>query len=481
MLARLANRLSMRNVLLSGFGLVLCLGLMCGVHVARRMVAVQRDAERINRQYAAVHERLTTLRTQVLLGAVYVRDALLDQTPGSTAEYRQRLAAALADASSALQAYEPVLDSESSPGQIQLLERQVADFGQTVIEALARDSRLQPWESRLLLRDRIIPKRESVIRVFEDVDLWTRNSAARRQAANAQVYRTIQRQIWVQLAVSLGASVAIGFVAVRRVEVLEGRLCEQRRRDAENAHDLQRLSAQLVMAQEDERRTIARELHGELGTVLAALEVELAAAQRSVDGIGGSPRLLADARSITERAQDTVGDLSHLLHPVVLDDLGLAAAVEAHIQEFRRRHAIPTVFVHERMSGRLPQAIEVAAYRLIQEALANVAKHARASSCRVHLQRLANSILVTVEDDGVGFEQAGRGSTGACDGLGLVGMRERVSQLHGSIRIDSSRGRGTRISIVLPAAWSDGAPPGGEPLVQEPSPSVAHYGVDSSA
>ncbi|MFN7918049.1 MAG: sensor histidine kinase [Vicinamibacterales bacterium] len=467
MLAALADRLSMRIILLAGFGLVLGLGLMFGVYFARRMADVQREAEDINRRYAVSQELLTTLRTQVLLGAIYVRDALLDQTPGSTAEYRRRLEATLEAATAALQKYEPVIDSESERAPIRQLKTQFADFQQTVLDALASDSTQQPREARLLLRNRIIPKRESVIRVFEDVELLNRNAVAHRQSAIAGVYRTTERRIWVQLAVSLCASFVIGFVAIRRVETLEARLLEQQRRDAENAHDLQRLSAQLVTAQEDERRTIARELHDEVGQVLTAIKVELAVAQRTVDGIGGSSLLLADARSITERALHTVRDLSHLLHPAMLDDLGLAAAVEAHVREFRRRHDLPTEFVQERMEERLPQAIEVAAYRLVQEALTNVAKHARATVCRVHLQRLTNTVLVTIEDNGVGFDHAATSVNGEPAGLGLLGMRERVAQLYGSIRVETAPGRGTRIAIVLPTTGSAGGAVSGPRVMEE--------------
>lgn len=451
---RLIDRLTMRHVLLAGFGLVLALGALQGVYFARRMAAVQVETEGINRRYAHAQELLTTLRTQVLLGSIYVRDALLDQAPESHAAYRRLLEITLRSADEALHRYEPVTDSDAGRETVRQLTLQVADFRQSVLDALPSDAGHQPREARLLLRTRIIPKRQSVIRVFEDVEVLNRGALTQRQAELADVYRTTQRRVWWQSAFLLGVFCVIGVAATRRVEFLETRLYEQQRRDAESARDLQRLSSQLVTAQEDERRTIARELHDEVGQVLTAIKVELAVAQRAVDHVGGSPTLLGDARSITDNALHTVRNLSQLLHPAMLDDLGLVASVDALVREFRRRHDIRAEFLQAGMTRRAPQAIEVAAYRLVQEALTNVARHAQASTCRVELQGLAHTLFVTIEDDGVAFDESSlAGSADPARGLGLLGMRERVAQLRGSIRVDSWPGRGTRVAIVLPSDW----------------------------
>ena len=172
------------------------------------------------------------------------------------------------------------------------------------------------------------------------------------------------------------------------------------------------MSAQLITAQEEERRSIARELHDEVGQVLTAIKVELAVAERAIDAGGGDVRLLHDARSITEGALTTVRDLSHLLHPALLDDLGLPAAVEWYFEGFGKRHDIRAEVLHDDMDERLAPEIEASAYRIVQEALTNVAKHARATACRVYLQRLPHTVLITVEDNGVGLRSGGGGASG---------------------------------------------------------------------
>ncbi len=221
--------------------------------------------------------------------------------------------------------------------------------------------------------------------------------------------------------------------------------------DAQNARELQELSAKLITAQEEERRSIARELHDEVGQVLTAIKVELAVVQRTIEASGGSARLLEDARSITDGALTTVRDLSHLLHPALLDDLGLPAAVEWYLRGFGKRHDLRVEILHDRMDERLTPEIEVSAYRIVQEALTNVAKHARATACRVYLQRLPNTILITVEDDGVGFDAAEAERAGRHRGLGLIGIRERASYLRGTVRLESAPGKGTRLTVEVPA------------------------------
>ncbi len=185
--------------------------------------------------------------------------------------------------------------------------------------------------------------------------------------------------------------------------------------------------------------------------MLTAIKVDLAVAQRKIGASGGAAHLLDDARSITEGALTTVRDLSHLLHPALLDDLGLPAAVEWYLRGFGRRHDIRAELLHDRMDERLTPEIEASAYRIVQEALTNVAKHARATSCRVYLQRLPNTILITIEDNGAGFDPAEVDRAGGPTGLGLIGIRERASQLRGTVRLESAPGKGTRLTVELPA------------------------------
>jgi signal transduction histidine kinase len=443
--------LTIKAAMFLGFGLTFGLWIIAGYQFTRRIADVEREATAINRRYIRAQELLSTVRAQILIGSVYVRDAFLEPSPASADAYRRQLLETYRTIDEALQQYVPVLDSPAERERVARLRREIDDFRATMLEVLNTDDSRRPSDARLLLRRRIVPKRELVIRVSEEVQALNRETFVQQQAGFAEVYRVTQRRIWRQLGLALAGSLGIALLASLYSGRLENQLRHQRQRDAQNTRDLQRLSAKLITAQEEERRSIARELHDEVGQVLTAIKVELALAQNAVEAAGGPPRILEDARSIADGALQTVRDLSHLLHPAMLDDLGLPAAIDWHLQGFGKRHDIRVQLLHERMDERLMPQTEATAFRIVQEALTNVAKHAHAASCRVYLQRLPNTVLITIEDDGVGFDATEASESGPRRGLGLLGIRERVAQLRGTLRLESSPAKGTRLTVELPA------------------------------
>jgi signal transduction histidine kinase len=200
---------------------------------------------------------------------------------------------------------------------------------------------------------------------------------------------------------------------------------------------------------EDEAKRIAHALHDEAAQLLASVYLELAEIQR-----------LAPPQAIrvhTERISsqlDVVSDqlrrLSHELRPPILDQLGLMPALEFLADGFRKRAGLKVEidnFIADR--GRLPQLIETALYRTVQEALNNVMKHAHAQSVRVRIWIEQQLVCCTVKDDGAGFNASGGGDTGP-GGLGLVGIRERIGSLHGAFEINSRPGSGTELRVSIP-------------------------------
>jgi len=447
--------LTIRTALFLGFGVTLAVWIFAGVYFAHRIAEVGRSSGAINARYTRAQELLSTVRAQVLLGSVYVRDALLDPNPGTASEYRRQIQDAYRAADDALQEYQPVMDSPEERQQVIQLRQELDDFHATLADVLATDSREWVRTARDTLRLRIVPKREVVVRLSEGVQTLNRNAFVQQQVGVAAVYAETERHVWEILGLTLGICLGIALLATLYAGHLERRINRQRERDLQNARDLQRLSAKIVSVQEDERRQIARELHDEVGQVLTAIKVELAVAQHRIAADGGPAQLLDEARAIADRALHTVRDLSHLLHPSMLDDLGLPAAIEASLREFGKRHGVQVELQQHGMDERLTPETEAAAYRIVQEALTNVATHADAGVCRIQLQRLPTTLLVTVDDDGKGFDPAGADRTGARPGLGLLGMRERVTQLLGTLRLESAPGKGTRLTVVLPANLPD--------------------------
>jgi signal transduction histidine kinase len=226
-------------------------------------------------------------------------------------------------------------------------------------------------------------------------------------------------------------------------------------RGARTSKELHDATITLMSAQEDERRTLARELHDEVGQVLTAIKVELSLAQRNLEQRGLSAQPLAEAQAIADGALRTVRDLTQLLHPAALDDLGLPAAIDASLRGLARRHDINVDLSQSGLTERLPRETEVAAYRIVQEALTNVARHSRATHCHVRLLRLPATLKVEVEDDGAGFDVAAAVGDHR-RGLGLISIRERTAHVGGTLSVRSTPGRGTRLSVELPAGIPGG-------------------------
>jgi signal transduction histidine kinase len=442
----------MRAAVFLAFGLIGGIWLAVGYYTSSRMAELERRSNDIDRRYMQAQDLLSTTRSQLLMGSVYVRDALLDPNPTAAQEYERQLRESYHTADEALRRYVPELDVPEEQGRVARLRVELDDFRRMLLEVLSTVSRRSPTQARELLRKQIMPKREGVMRISEEVQSLNRATFVQQQAEIGALYRVVQRRVWQSFGLALSTSLGIVLLATGYATRLERRLERQRDREAETAHDLQRLSSQLLTAQEEERRSIARELHDEVGQVLTAIRVELANAQRQIEAGGGNAAPLTALRSITDGALSTVRDLSHLLHPAMLDDLGLPSAIEWYAKGFERRHGVRVELEQQGMDERLTADTEAAVYRVLQEALTNIARHAQARLCRITLHRSGDTLTVAIQDDGIGFDTAAARSNGARRGLGLIGIRERVAHLGGRFRLESTPGAGTRLSLEVPAS-----------------------------
>ncbi len=224
-------------------------------------------------------------------------------------------------------------------------------------------------------------------------------------------------------------------------DVTEEKLAADRLRD---------LSRRLLRAEEESRRHLARELHDEIGQALMAIKLNVRAALRDPAG-PGSARGLAEVLALVDRTIAQVRDISLDLRPSMLDDLGLVDALRSHVRGFAQRSGLDARFSAEGGIGRHEPDVETACYRIVQEALTNVARHASARSVRVELSRAGERLLLVVADDGDGFDvpSATARATGG-ESLGLLGMGERAMLVGGTLAIVSTAGRGTELVAEFP-------------------------------
>jgi signal transduction histidine kinase len=203
----------------------------------------------------------------------------------------------------------------------------------------------------------------------------------------------------------------------------------------------------VVTAQELERRRLARELHDETGQALTSILLGL----RTIEEAGGETAMRAAVAEVRELVRATLQDVRQLaveLRPKALDDFGLVAAVERLAESFGEQTGITVIFESTLPAGRLPPEVETALYRIVQESLTNIVKHARADKVSIVVGRKQNLVTLVVEDDGVGFEPA----RARDEGLGLIGMRERVALLGGRLAVESRPGAGTTFVAEVPAS-----------------------------
>src|SRR5215469_11795007 len=235
-------------------------------------------------------------------------------------------------------------------------------------------------------------------------------------------------------------------LTTRRVLVLERKHEFQRKQIEQNQNNLRRLSNRLVQAQEGERRKLSRELHDEVGQTMTALGMELGNLENIRESDAETFRQqLEELKRLNADAMRVIRDLAMGLRPSMLDDIGLEAALQWQGREFSRHTGVTARIEVEGNLDDLSDAQRTCMYRVVQEALTNCARHAKANDVVVYVRATDSGVLVRITDDGVGFDV--RSSRG---GLGLLGMQERVKALCGNLKMSSQKMKGTTIQIWLP-------------------------------
>jgi signal transduction histidine kinase len=229
-------------------------------------------------------------------------------------------------------------------------------------------------------------------------------------------------------------------MAIERAQMTE----ELRAREARIAE----LSAHLLAAQEDERKRISRELHDETGQSLMVIRLYLGMLEAQLTGRTAKAKI-RETVSVVDRTIEGIRRIIARLSPLMLQELGLVAAIRKEAKDLSKNTGVKVRVAINEDVGRLAPDIEAAIYRIVQESLHNVAKHAQAKTVSVQMSRNENSVYLTVEDDGVGMPA--KVNSPRRNSFGLAGIKERIASLDGEVHVHSEKGKGTRLEIMVPA------------------------------
>jgi signal transduction histidine kinase len=303
------------------------------------------------------------------------------------------------------------------------------------------------------LEREVVPRRGELYNALRALTLADQRALQDSEGEFAGTRRRAAGRLLLMLGVGLLLSFLVARLSLRHAENLEREADRHFAAVEQTRAELQQLSARLLEIEEEGRRKLSRELHDEIGQTLALLQIEISRAQVAR---AGSPTVLREhldrARELAERTVQTVRNISGLLRPALLDDLGLVPALQFQLEDFLRRSGIVCEFVEQGVADHLPDPVKTCVYRVVQEALHNCEKHSGARKVRVSVRQFPEALVAEIEDDGVGFQMGGRRASERNMGLGLLGMRERAGNVGGSLVIDSAPRHGTRVALRIPLA-----------------------------
>jgi signal transduction histidine kinase len=300
----------------------------------------------------------------------------------------------------------------------------------------------------LLEQDRLRLDQPNASTSVLEIDTNVQNVEARQLAdTESEIQRQFEdlgRRLSLVLWIALCFAILLATACIFYIFRIERQNRRRYQEIVDGRKALEQLSARLVAAQETERRSISRELHDEVGQTLGAVLVDAAnLANRIPPEDSVSHRYLDNIRSLADASVNAIRNIALLLRPSMLDDLGLIPALEWQAREVSRRSGIKVKVTAENVTDSLPDALRTCIYRVVQETLHNVSRHSGAKSALVCVQQTADTITLTVKDDGGGFDAS------QTRGLGLLGMEERVKQLGGRLEIESQPGHGTTLRATL--------------------------------
>jgi signal transduction histidine kinase len=436
-----------RRLLLLGFGGLLLLLAFTGLNGLSALTRIQARNESIRRDYVNRERILEQLRSDIYLTGTYARDLLLEPDPTRADVHRKELDSARVRIQSMIGAYTAILrPEERSP--FQQFTKEVSAYFESLRPVLQWNAQERKQRGYAFMQNSLLPRRMVIVRLADQISRFNQRQLEAGNRQVTQLFSDFRRSLFVLLIGTLLIGLLLAGGSFYRILRLE-RLSAHRFEDALQARTaLRDLSARLVEVQELERRALSRELHDEVGQVVSALLLGVGnvAAMISPETIPEAKEQLQDIRRVAEKTVAVVRDMSLLLRPSMLDDLGLLPALEWQAREVSRTNNLRVMVDAESVPEDLPDEQRTCVYRVVQEALRNVIRHANAKTVHIHLAHDKSALRLTVQDDGQGFSPERE------KGVGILGMEERVRRLNGFFKVTSEPGHGATINVQLPAS-----------------------------
>jgi signal transduction histidine kinase len=440
-----ASHHQIRILLWFGFGGLLLLLCGLGLSAISFLYQIEIRQERIRQDYVERDRTLEKLRSSIYLSGTYIRDFLLDTNEALALRHKRQFLETRDQVNSGVAAYRALLGpKERQP--FEQLSDELASYFDTLTPTLNWSTKERNDQGYDFVRDEVLPRRMTAINLADRIQQVSEEQLEVSSQAVSDLFASFRSKLMVLL----GVTVAIGLILTAgtlwRLLNLENE-AELRFQQVLNAREeLKQLSAELVSAQESERRRISRELHDEVGQVLSAMMLGLGNLRSSLKESNMKEALvqLSGVEEMTSKNVNVVRNISLLLRPTMLDDLGLVPALKWLAREVSRTGVLQADVFAEDHAEDLPEEHRTCVYRVVQEAVRNASRHSGAHQVRIYVQRADDRLRVSVQDDGKGFDPTLE------KGLGILGMEERVVHLGGTLQVDSERGRGAIVSFELP-------------------------------
>ena len=444
-----ASHRQTRVLLFAGFGgLLLLLGFL-GLSAISFLSQIEVREEKIREDYVSRDGVLQTLRSTIYTSGTHVRDFLLDSSDARAAEDRRQFLETRLQIQSEIAEYQALIpEAERAP--VRELSQGLAAYLNAITPVLDWTASERHARASTFMQDELLPRRVSALSLADRIQQISESQLQASSAAVSVLLSSFRVKLLALLVLTVLGGSALAGITLWWLLRLEHESQLRFTEVVSTQQELKRLSAELLSAQESERRRISRELHDEVGQVLSAIMLGLGNLRSALrdKNTEEALRQLQQVEDMTQRNASVVRNISLLLRPTMLDDLGLIPALRWLAREVSRAGSMEVDLMAEPFVDDLPDEHRTCVFRIVQEAVRNAARHSGASQVRIYVEERveenAASLRLSVQDDGKGFDPSQE------RGLGILGMQERVMRLGGTFQVDSRPGSGCIFTFALP-------------------------------